>query len=278
MLALASGLIIGFVLVTGFIAGGTGTGASTNPARSLGTAIFTNNLGSYWIYLIGPIIGALVAALTYKLFTYDWGCCDKVDDKGCKVLDSCGNQIRECQEPTYDACGKAIVDCKGEPVMQTITKIKPQLTHMQRDPWALFSQWLVSKGLPPNFMEQELNRTVGTLFPEKMGMPPNPIGEMAKSMTQTECCRKAPATPLYSSSTTTKVATTAGSAAGYSTSSNLGETIPKTTSSIPRSTVSVPQSTASIPQSTVSVPQSTNGGLKTTLNIPKAPTIGSLGY
>ncbi len=44
------------------------TGASMNPARSLGPAIVTLDLGDAWIYVVGPVIGAVVAVvLTYAL-------------------------------------------------------------------------------------------------------------------------------------------------------------------------------------------------------------------
>lgn len=93
MLALISGIAIGLVLTFCFLAGGALTGASTNPARSLGPAIFSNNMGTYWIYIVGPLLGALVAALVYKLFTVDFSCCDKVDECGNKILDECGRPI-----------------------------------------------------------------------------------------------------------------------------------------------------------------------------------------
>ena len=41
------------------------TGASMNPARSLGPAIVTHSLQSQWLYVIGPIIGAQLAVWIY---------------------------------------------------------------------------------------------------------------------------------------------------------------------------------------------------------------------
>ena len=42
-------------------------GASMNPARSLGPAIVAGELGNVWIYVVGPIVGALLAVLITRL-------------------------------------------------------------------------------------------------------------------------------------------------------------------------------------------------------------------
>jgi hypothetical protein len=38
-----------------------------NPARSLGPALVSRELGSLWIYLTAPLVGAVVAAALYQV-------------------------------------------------------------------------------------------------------------------------------------------------------------------------------------------------------------------
>jgi aquaporin NIP len=47
--------------------GGPITGASMNPARSLGPAIVSGELGDLWIYLLAPLCGAAAGAFAYQL-------------------------------------------------------------------------------------------------------------------------------------------------------------------------------------------------------------------
>ncbi|MEX1170816.1 MAG: aquaporin [Chloroflexota bacterium] len=42
------------------------TGSSVNPARSIGPALVGGDLSKLWIYLVAPIVGAVVAALVYR--------------------------------------------------------------------------------------------------------------------------------------------------------------------------------------------------------------------
>ena len=63
-----AGLAIGFTLVLAILFGGPLTGASLNPARTLGPAIVTGNFADLWVYLVGPVLGALAAAGLYRGF------------------------------------------------------------------------------------------------------------------------------------------------------------------------------------------------------------------
>lgn len=57
-----AGVAIGLVLTMDILMGGSLTGASMNPARTLGPAIVTANFADVWIYLVGPLAGGAVAA------------------------------------------------------------------------------------------------------------------------------------------------------------------------------------------------------------------------
>jgi MIP family channel proteins len=60
-----AGLPIGLVLVFDILVGGQLTGASMNPARSLGPALVGWKWTDYWVYLVGPISGGIIAASLY---------------------------------------------------------------------------------------------------------------------------------------------------------------------------------------------------------------------
>lgn len=60
-----AGLAIGLVLVALILMGGPLTGASFNPARTLGPAIVSNTYTDIWIYFVGPFGGAALAALLH---------------------------------------------------------------------------------------------------------------------------------------------------------------------------------------------------------------------
>lgn len=59
------GLAIGFTLAAGIFAIGPFTGGSLNPARSLGPAVASGVFEGQAVYWIGPLIGAIAAALLY---------------------------------------------------------------------------------------------------------------------------------------------------------------------------------------------------------------------
>ena len=62
-----AGLAIGSTLFVCILAGGPLTGASLNPARSFGPMVISGNFQFIVLYFLGPISGALIAALVYKI-------------------------------------------------------------------------------------------------------------------------------------------------------------------------------------------------------------------
>lgn len=58
---------IGMAVALGHLGTITYTGSSMNPARTLGTALMTDNWSNHWVYWLGPIAGGVVAALIYSL-------------------------------------------------------------------------------------------------------------------------------------------------------------------------------------------------------------------
>jgi aquaporin Z len=64
---LTAGIVIGAVIALEAMFAGPICGASMNPARSLAPAVVSGQLQYTWIYLLGPIAGAILAIPTYHI-------------------------------------------------------------------------------------------------------------------------------------------------------------------------------------------------------------------
>jgi aquaporin NIP len=62
----AAAIAIGGTVALDALFGGPITGASMNPARSLGPALAAAELDSLWIYILAPLLGAALGALAYQ--------------------------------------------------------------------------------------------------------------------------------------------------------------------------------------------------------------------
>jgi glycerol uptake facilitator-like aquaporin len=65
-----AGLAIGLTITIDILMGGAVSGAAMNPARYLGPAIVDGNFDDAWIWIVGPIVGAIIAAVIYIFVLY----------------------------------------------------------------------------------------------------------------------------------------------------------------------------------------------------------------
>jgi len=61
-------IAVGFALAVGVFIAGPVTGGAVNPARALGPMVVAGDLTAAWLYILGPIIGGILAALLYDRF------------------------------------------------------------------------------------------------------------------------------------------------------------------------------------------------------------------
>ena len=74
-----AGIAIGAVVLLEAMFAGPITNASMNPARSLAPNIVSGNIKGLWLYIVAPIIGAILAVVSCKL----------VKDENCCVDENC---------------------------------------------------------------------------------------------------------------------------------------------------------------------------------------------
>jgi aquaporin NIP len=63
----AAAIAIGGTIGLDALFGGPVTGASMNPARSFGPALVSGEWRDFWIYVVGPVLGAALGGLAYQL-------------------------------------------------------------------------------------------------------------------------------------------------------------------------------------------------------------------
>ena len=75
-IGMMAGISIGSVVLLEALFAGPITNASMNPARSLAPNIVSGNIKGLWLYILAPIIGALLAVVSCKFVKHE-NCCDE---------------------------------------------------------------------------------------------------------------------------------------------------------------------------------------------------------
>jgi len=71
---ITAGIVVGSVIALEAMFAGPISGASMNPARSLGPALVSGQVGNLWIYLAGPLLGAALGVIGCRCVR-ESGCC-----------------------------------------------------------------------------------------------------------------------------------------------------------------------------------------------------------
>ncbi|KAL9277217.1 hypothetical protein ACSQ67_025225 [Phaseolus vulgaris] len=64
------GVVVGLTVMVDVFVAGPVSGASMNPARSLGPALVMHVYSGFWVYIVGPFVGALLGATCYNLIRH----------------------------------------------------------------------------------------------------------------------------------------------------------------------------------------------------------------
>lgn len=63
-----TGLAVGSTVLLEALFAGPISGASMNPARSIAPAVVSGQIGYLWLYIVAPVLGAVLASLSWKWF------------------------------------------------------------------------------------------------------------------------------------------------------------------------------------------------------------------
>ncbi|XAR51471.1 hypothetical protein NMG60_11006105 [Bertholletia excelsa] len=65
-----AGIVVGMTIMLNVFVAGPISGASMNPARSIGPALVKNVYDGLWVYVLGPLVGTLAGGFAYNLIRF----------------------------------------------------------------------------------------------------------------------------------------------------------------------------------------------------------------
>jgi len=159
--AAASGLAIGVALSIAIFAGQNYVGDFINPARSLSASFVSGNWSSYWIVIVGPIIGAVLAGLLCRLYMHRFNRKELKDECGEQVYDDCGEKMYKVTDCEYDRCGNEVKDeCGKKKVIERLEHGNPKPHHMQATVFSSAGTWLERHGMSPLYVGSKASKAV----------------------------------------------------------------------------------------------------------------------
>lgn len=194
---LLGGVAIGCIVAASYVFAGNLTGASANPARSLGPAIMGGgSMKSLWIYFVGPLIGAIVAAILYSIMKASaWS--PALDECGEARMTPCCDPILEKCVPRVDKCGNPIVGPCGEAEYDKIYKVGVSKNNQYKF-GAHGDHFKAATGISQKFMHQKMEKMIapsaeelesGSFFSMTKMEEPKPVtlvnGEQSAQVTVT---------------------------------------------------------------------------------------------
>lgn len=86
-----AGIAIGMTILLNVFVAGPVSGASMNPARSLGPAIVMHQYKGLWVYIAGPIIGTILGGFAYNMIRFT--------DKPLREITKSGSFLKSFSRP-----------------------------------------------------------------------------------------------------------------------------------------------------------------------------------
>ncbi|KAG6655918.1 probable aquaporin NIP-type isoform X1 [Carya illinoinensis] len=81
-----AGIAVGMTITLNVFVAGPVSGASMNPARSVGPALLVHIYKGLWVYIVGPVVGTILGGLAYNMI--------RLSDKPVRELTKSGSFLR----------------------------------------------------------------------------------------------------------------------------------------------------------------------------------------